>query len=228
MNRINCRVYFSLFSAWLGAACIQAAPPPATPAAPPPIIIIKPTRITFHQAWNEVESEIVVPFTNEGRTDLKLIGVQSTGGLYVESYPQKIKTGGTENFKLLYLGRPQVEGTVDLVRIHTNQGERLIEVVHAQDDAVTFSTHEVKWKVGDPAISKDVLLKVVPNTVKIVSVKASGGQQAELLSDGANVFRVRITPATTTKSKNFTVIVETDPALPGKSTVIMGSIDHND
>lgn len=200
----------------------------STPPTPPPIILITPTRATFHQGWNEVESEITVPFKNVGLTELKLLGVQSTGGVYVQEYPQKIKAGGTEKFKLLYLGKPQMEGRVDLVRIHTNQGERLIEVVHLQDDAVTFSTHEVTWTLGGPTISKDVLLKVVPNTVKIVSVKASGDHKAELLNDGANVFRVRITPSTTAKSKRFTVLVETDPVLPGKSTVIAGSVERND
>lgn len=218
------------FVAWADGATDVSTPP----ANDPNLRVVtnsdpvEPAPATFQVAvaWNARGKEgLSVPLKNDSTDTWQVLGVQSSAGIYIQDFPNKIKPGDSGEVDFIYDSREDTDSAVELIRVKTDNGVKTLAVQIQREIAVAFDTHEVHWKVGDPLASKSIIMTVSTGTVTPQNLKTSNGVSATLEPIDSTRYRVSITPKSTAKTDRFQVAVKFDKGLPGVSTKIYGSID---
>lgn len=176
--------------------------------------------------WNESTRVFDVQVPNSAGQAAKVLGVQTTVGLYLADFPTAIPANGSAAFSLIYSSRPATDGTADLLRVLTDQGEIVVEVDHNRDSAAVLDQSSLEWAMGSAATAKTVTLLMVPGTTTPTGVTALGSWLQATLQPGSDKkhYSITITPTSTVKPQQGAVIVQFDPALPGVVMIISCSV----
>lgn len=213
--------------ALLAQAGVPSTPPqnaelrpvvPSNPAQPAPLTY------ELTAAWNSRTQAHSVPLANDSDKQLEVLGVQSSSGIFLVDFPQKIAAKKSDSIGFVYHAADNTDGDLDLIRVLTDQGIKDILVKIVRESAVKFDTRELQWTAGDALEAKSATITVTTGTVTPQKVRVAGGHQAVLEAAGANTWKVKITPASTAKSGKFVVSVDFDQPLPGTAPVILGVI----
>jgi hypothetical protein len=189
----------------------------------------RPSEVTTSKAlklkWDESVRFFEVAVPNEMDRPLEIFGAQTTPGLYIVDYPNKIPPRGKAAVGLVYAARPGTGGSADLLRLLTDHGERLVQIDHEREEAVRLGTTSLQWLVGEPGAAKEVTLSIpgvrtVPKGVRVGGV----ANKAELLAVKEGEFRLVITPGSTSRPGHFPVFVDFERDLPGVAVVIFCSV----
>jgi hypothetical protein len=165
-----------------------------------------------------------VPLANDTDQPLQILGVQTSGGLFVVDFPDKLPAKKSDTIAFVHQPAENSDGDLEVIRVLTDQGIRQIHVKVAREEVARLDLRELRWTVGDPVTAKSATLTLTAGTVQPVRVRATGGSKAELERVDATTWRIKVTPAATAKSGQFAVFVDFDQALPGKAIVILGVI----
>lgn len=189
---------------------------PAQPAPPTYELAVK---------WNDkLKGVDTVPLANTSDQPLHILGVQSTGGVFVGDFPTTVSPGKEEQISIVYNSLSNASGDVDLIRVLTDQGVKEIRIQLTRGKAVSLSAKQVAWTVGDSPQAKTVVLTVTADTVKPTSVRTTADNVAVLTAVDATTWNVQITPGSTAKSGKFPVFVNFDHPMAGGNPVILGII----
>lgn len=213
----------------------NASTPSSAPANVPLRLVVpedpvqlQPPRYEITASWNDkTKDSLSVPLTNTGDKTFNVLGVQATRGLFIVSYPDKVKAGGQGAINFIYDAADNTDGDMEVIRAKTDQGIKTIHVQIKRDAAVTFEAKELKWKVGGSADSKTVNLNI-PNgvvTPRLVKVSPSSHKAEIEKVDGKN-FKVKVTPASTAQATQFIVSIEFDQPLPGTAPIILCTVGN--
>jgi hypothetical protein len=207
----------------------EVSKPPANvtlrPIVAPGSVQPAPSTYELVLKWDDRSTNVLtVPFKNDSDKTLKIVGVQATRGIFISDYPETVGAKKEESVSFVYRAADNTDGDADLIRVLTDQGIKEVLLKIVREEAVQFDTKEVRWAVGAVAETKTVTITVAASTVTPLKVRASSGHLAVLEPVNATTWRVRITPGSTAKLGRFSVIVDFDKALPGKSAVILGVI----
>lgn len=157
-----------------------------------------------------------------------VLGVQTSPGLYISSFPQTIPANGSSAFGLVYYSQPGTSATTDLMRVMTDQGQITVQVDHSRAQVVTFNSTALRWSVGEGSTPKSVTMTVSSGTSTPTSVTALGkGNSAQLLSEGGGTYQIVVTPASTEKPESFSVIVQFNPGLPDVVPIVTCTVGSN-
>lgn len=191
----------------------------------PPILLPKNPKVTVPRKWSEARALIHVPIENKARADLKIEGVQATGSLYVVSFPRNIPAGAKDELVVAYAADAGTDANLDLIKLLTNQGAKLIEVVQEREPVAGLEVNKLQWKVGEAPATKNIMLVLVDPAIRAKAVRVFGtGNKAELVTLGPGQYRIDVTPGSTAKRAEFPVFVDFEPALTGVPNVIVVSV----
>lgn len=202
----------------------QARQQPAQ-AAPPVVYVPEIQRMSVPRHWDETQATIRVPFTNSSALALDLIGVQTSGSLYVVSFPTSLPPGRSGEIVLAYSADSGTQADSDLVKLLTSQGTRAIELVQDREPVVQFEAEELAWALGDRTPTKSVKLQLAPGTAQLRGVRAYGeGNAAKLQDLGGGWYRVDVTVGSVDAPEKFPVVLDFFPTLAGVRNVILCSV----
>lgn len=187
---------------------------------------LRPPQFEIAVGWNDrTKDKLSVPLTNASDKPLQVLGVQATRGIFIVDYPNKIKAKGDDLIDFIYDAADNTDGDMEVIRVKTDQGIKLIHVQIKRSAVFNFDTRELRWKVGGKADTKTVTLKVPDSQVAPKRAKSSsGGHTAEIEKVDGTTFRIKVTPSSTDKATQFAVAIEFDQPLPGVAPVIMGVV----
>jgi hypothetical protein len=234
----------SNMKSWIGAVLSVAfaasafAQPAPTVSVPPANVPLRPVAdgaastdqlavptYEISLGWSARDTTVLtVPFRNTDERPLRILGVQATHGLFVGDFPSVVAPGREETIAFVYRAAEQTDGDLDLIRVLTDQGIREVRIKVVREEALTLDLPEVRWTAGDPVAAKIVKATVRPGTVQPVRARATGGHAAVLEKVSDTVWNIRITPASTARSGTFAVFLDLDRPLPGRASVILGTI----
>lgn len=201
---------------WAGAVFAQTDPLPAPTTKPLP-----EAAITLR--WNDAASVVSVALPNEGKHAIQVIGVRTTGSLFVMDFPATVASGKTGEIVLKYVAQVDSSGTEEFVHVLTSEGLRTGKVVLQREEAVQFEKQTLEWPVGGAAAAKSVVILAKAGTAAPKKVRVLGKEKdnsAVLETVEAGRYRVTVTPGSTAKPRKFAVAVEFDQPLPGVAPVI--------
>jgi len=178
-------------------------------------------------AWTDATRSLQIPVSNSGDKALQVLGAQSTSGIFVVDFPKTIPAKGSALISVIYEAKAGSDSEVELVRLKTDAGEKLVRVTIAREPVVTFETKQLKWAVGEARQAKTVLV-VVDKGVTIKSVSAGKGHFAEVQKVNATSYRIVVTPQSTAKATTFPVAVTLNPSVPGLTPFITCSVANAD
>ena len=179
------------------------------------------SKATLTAKWNDTTQTFIVEFRNDSNSLLRIDGIQTSNGLYVVDFPKNVPKKGSADITLIYAPQPGVSSTVDIVKLLTDQGEKVVQVVHSREIVARFDTQQLTWAAGDARVGKSAIITVTANTAVPTGVRALGpGNYAVLEPLGNGSYRVTVTPGSTAKAGHFPVFVDFNPALPGVAPVI--------
>jgi hypothetical protein len=183
-------------------------------------------RVKFPRKWDEGRAQLRVVVENPEATELKIEGVQTSAGLFVTKFPASIKAGASEEMVLQYVARTGAGGDIDSVRLLTNQGEKVIEVMQNREAAFTVSARTLDWKVNDALAAKTITITTTKANLRPVGLRVLGAAKpkTEIRNGPPGQFFVDITPASTATPAHFAVMIEFEPAVPGAVSVIQCAI----
>lgn len=175
--------------------------------------------------WNDKLSGVLTaPVKNPSIKPLKILGVQATGGLFVGDFPTTVAPQKEDTVAFIYHAADNSDGSVEVIRLLTDQGIKEIKINLLREDVVQADTRELHWTVGDKPEEKVVTLTANPTAVIPVRVRASGDNVATLETVSPTTYRIRVSPGSTSRSGQFAVFVDFNKDLPGKAVVILGVI----
>lgn len=191
----------------------------------PALRIPSNAKVTVSRRWNEKKAAITIPFRNDSPAELKVTGVQSSGSLYVVTFPTFVQSGGTGEIQIAYSAEAGSESDLDIVRLLTNQGIKVIEVTQDREPVLGLEKSKLEWNVGDKDLKKTVLVVVADNVAELIRVKAYGdGNQAEFKTLDKGRYRIEVTLGSAEKPTQFPVMLEFKPGITGVQTVIYCSV----
>lgn len=174
---------------------------------------------------NELLRTFSFSVQNTEEQSLKVFGAQTTSGLYVVDYPKEIGANAQGTVTLLYVARANVSAPADLLRLMTNRGEKVVQINHAREPAITYDANALEWSQGEAAAAKSVTFTMLSAVATPKGVRALGtGNSAVLVALGDNRYRVEVTPASTEKPGQFSVIIQFSPLLPDVPAAIFCTI----
>lgn len=188
-----------------------------------------PPEVSLDLKWNEQQRTFFVTVPNPSPAPVKILGVQSTGDLYVTTVPDAIPANGEIDLKLLLFARRDgASADADVLRVLTEAGERVIRINYNRDKVVEYSATSLTWKQGEAPTPKTVTLTVVPNRIVPMAARALGeGNQVTLAAKDKRSYTVTVTPGSTATPSQFPVIITFDENAPGVPTVIGCAIVPN-
>lgn len=170
--------------------------------------------------WDEAAYKFKVFVENDHPSDLEILGVQASLGLYIANVPTKIPAKGKAKITLIWVGSHGVPAGTEFLKVLTPVGEKTIEIEAQQEKRVDFDTHELVWKKGESSKTQTVTIKC-SDPVKIVSVRAAGlGNTAVLKEDSPGLYRIEVTPGPVQELTSFPVTIEFSSNLIGVGSVI--------
>ncbi|MBC7369300.1 MAG: hypothetical protein H7343_21240 [Undibacterium sp.] len=222
------------------AAPLSAQPAPVTPGAKIDLTTVKATdlaaadrpipttplavslaqRVALKLKWNDAKGGFSVTVQNPSDRPLKINGVQSSGDLFIVSYPPTVPPQGTAEISTLFDAKPGTGSDADVIRLLTDQGEKTIIVTHDREKVATLSQSELVWAVGEAASAKSTVLTLAGAATKLTRARAMAGATATISDLGGGRVQVSVTPRSTAALASFPVFLEFEPALPGATPVI--------
>lgn len=170
--------------------------------------------------WDEASYKFAVYVENEHPSDLEVLGVQASPGLYIANVPNKIPASGRAKITLIWAGSPGVANGAEYLKVLTPVGEKTVQIDLQQEKRVDFDTHELSWRVGGLGETKVVTIKC-GTPVKIVAVQAAGaGNTATVKEVTPGIYQVEVTPGSVKRQGFFPVTIEFSPVLSGVPSVI--------
>ena len=190
----------------------QQSANPTTPSVPTTLVS---TGVNIGLGLSDTQKVgIVVPIPNSTGSAVDVLGVQTTGDLFVEAVPPTIPANGSVNLTVIYYGTGGTSGGMDTVRILTSAGLIVVPVTHGRPQAVTLSTTSLSWAVGETD-AKSVTINVAGGATMPKAAHAYGvGNTASITFQSAGAYVLTVQPGSTAQASRFPVIVDLDPALP--------------
>jgi hypothetical protein len=174
---------------------------------------------------NEAIRTFSVAVQSNEDTPMTVFGVQTTSGLYVVDYPKVIGPKTQATVTLLYIAKSNSTESVDLLRLMTNHGEKVVQITHDREQAIKFDTTSLQWQQGEAPNAKVVNLTVAPNSSVPKGIKIMGSGNTATLEDlGGGHYQISVVPVSTAKVSEFPAFIQFVPALPGATTTISCSI----
>jgi hypothetical protein len=202
------------------AACIFAQQ-----SSPPTVSTSTPTTTTAGAAiglgLTDTQKEgILVPVPNSSSSAVQVLGVQTSGDLFIESLPSSIPAGGSANLTMLYYDTGGTSGGKDLIRVLTSSGIVVIPVDHGRPQPVTLSTNSLSWAIGETGM-KSVTIDVAGGVTTPMAARALGvGNSATITFLQSGSYRIDIQPGDATQANRFPVMVDLNPVLPDVTIAI--------
>lgn len=197
--------------------------PAALPIVPSPNPLETAPTYELSVKWNEKGTNVLtVPFKNDSKQALHVMGVQASPGLFIGDFPFTVAPGKEEKIAFFYSAPDNTDGDLDVIRVLTDQGVREIRVSIKREKAVQFNATTLQWTQGSPALPQTVDFSVTAGTVVPKKLRMLGGanHKADLLNLGQGRYRVVVTPNSTAAVQKFPVFIDYEPALAGSVTVI--------
>ncbi|HEY0966382.1 MAG TPA: hypothetical protein VGD88_03240 [Opitutaceae bacterium] len=94
---------------------------------------------TLTSKWNERRIDVEVIYKNISEQALVVQGIQCSEGLFIVDYPKAIPANGSGKISVIVEARDNSENEVDLIRLKTNQGEKLLRVKAATNSGACAS-----------------------------------------------------------------------------------------
>lgn len=208
---------------------LQAQSALVPPALPPPTEVqdrgtdqvTKSRTFSLGLKWNESRRQFLLPVENSTASPVDIIGVQTSGDIFVCNVPKNIPAKGSVKLHLYLVAGNGSANTQERVRVLTSAGEQVIQVLHDRPQSVALEPTDLAWTVGGAAIEKSVAVTIKVPGVKVQGVRAGGeGNSATLEELGSGVYKVKITPGTLSKANSFPVFLDVYPRLAGVAAVI--------
>jgi hypothetical protein len=197
-------------------------PIPETPLAPEDAV-----EYSLDLKWNESRVDATITYQNTSDKPLKISGIQCSGGLFIVDYPQNIPPKGTGKIDLIFEAKVGTQGDMEIIRLKTDAGDRLIRVAHNRPTVASFDQSTLVWQIGDTPAAKSIVLTLT-NGVKAAKVQVMRGNSATIQDLGGGKFQIAVTPKSTAKPTTFPVIVTLDPEVPGVTPIITCTIGSTD
>jgi hypothetical protein len=192
---------------------------PATPAAPLPS-----QDFSVKLKWSDATGQVTIPVQNTSDKSLKILAVQTSGNFFVADFPKTIPPNKSGDVSLLFDAKTGTSSDSDVLRLKTDQGEKLVRIVHDREQVAVLSSSQLTWTVGEKATAKTTTLRISGNATKAVKARTPGGGTAKLDDLGGGQFQITVTPKSTAEPTTFPVIIELDPQLPGVTPVVTGVV----
>ncbi|HEX2855458.1 MAG TPA: hypothetical protein VHO24_19640 [Opitutaceae bacterium] len=213
-----------------GAISVPGTAVPTTPVTttsrPIPEMPLAPTLIQtvkMNLKWNDAQAGFRIPVQNSSDEPLKIDAIQSSGDLFIVSFPGTIPPRGSDDVMAILDARPGTSSDTDVIRLKTSQGDKTILVEHVREKVVALDRQELVWAVGEQG-AKSATLTIAGGVTKLTKVRALKGATATLTDAGAGKVLITVTPKSTDAPASFPVILDFDPALPGATPVITCTI----
>jgi hypothetical protein len=187
---------------------------PSTPSGTPPS-----TDYNLQLQWNESQRGVTLTYANPSANALTIQGVQSTGNLFVVSFPSSIPAGGSGSIDVVYLAQAGTQADSDIVRLLTSDGLKLLRIAHGRAAVASFDKQVLSWQIGEALTPKSATLSLL-NGVQAVSVNSFDGSTATVTQESTGTFLVTVTPGSTAVPDKFPVVVILSPAVPNTTPVI--------
>lgn len=219
-----------LFVTALISASAQSSLPVAATSTTPVSSSVTPRPLpaddrAISLAWTETSRNLQIEVSNADSAALKILGAQSTPAVYIVDFPKTIPARGSAAVSIIYEAKAGAEGEVELIRLKTDRGEKLIRISVAREPVVTFETKQLRWNVGEAVQPKTVLL-AVDSAVSVKSVNAAKGHTAVFQRINATNYRIVVTPQSTAKPTSFPVTLTLNPSVPGITPVITCLVEN--
>jgi len=195
------------------------SPSTLRPVSSTPIGAQTSTVYALNLDWNQTQGSFDLQYANSAGHAITVQGIQSSGDIFVVSYPSSIAAGATGTISVLYSSQPETDSAGDVVRLMTSDGIKLITLAHNRPAVATLSAAALSWQVGEAAAAKTVTLTLA-NGVTASGATAMLGGQASVRNNGNGTFTISVIPPGTTKALSFPVIVILTPAVPNVTPVI--------
>jgi len=201
------------------ATAIAAAPSdsrsiPATPVGSEPV-----TNYSLNLQWNQTSANVSLTFPNSSANAITVLGVQTTGNLFVTDFSPSAAAGANCTIDLMFQAQPNTQSDADVIRLLTSDGIKVLRVALGRPQVASFDTSTLTWAVGDPAVAKVATLTLT-NGVQAVSAQAMSGNSVAVASVGNGVYTISVTPLSTAKPMTFPVVVTLNPAVPNVTPVV--------
>lgn len=176
--------------------------------------------------WNEKGTAVLtVPFKNDSKQVLNILGVQATQGLFVGDFPPVVAPGKEDTLAFFYSAPDNTDGDIDIIRVLTDQGVREIRVKILREAAVKFDSKQLHWAVGAAPEPQSVTVTITGANTMPKAVHSSQGNTATLTFPAPGQYRITVVPGSTAMPLVFPIFVEFDPALPGGAVILSGIIE---
>lgn len=209
-----------------GAISVPSTAVPTTPVTsnsrPIPEAGLAPAlvqSVKMNLKWNDAQASFRIPVQNPSDKPLKIDAIQSSGDLFIISFPGTIPPRGSDDVMVILDAKPGTSSDSDVIRLKTSQGEKTIVVEHVREKVVSLDRSELVWAIGE-AGTKSVTVTVAGDVTRVVKVRALAGASATVTDSGDGKFLITVTPKSTTHPATFPVLLEFSPALPGATPVI--------
>ncbi len=177
--------------------------------------------------WSDSTAPGSISVENPTQRPLRVHGVQSSGNIFIASFPEVIPAGGSREIQFIFDAKPGSTSDGDVIRLKTDQGEKTLLVQHDREKVVTLDHERLRWELGEDPVAKSVLLQVPNGEVKPTRVRPTAGADATLEHLGGPTYRISVTPRSTAKAASFPVFIDFAPDLPGATPVISVVIDSS-
>lgn len=187
---------------------------PTTPSGTPPS-----TDYNLQLQWNESQRGVTLTYANPSANALTIQGIQSTGNIFVVSYPSSIPSGGSGAIEVVYLAQAGTQADSDVIRLLTSDGLKLLRIAHGRAVVASFDKQVLSWQIGESPSPKSATLTLT-NGVQAVGVSSFDGSSAKVTAASGNTFLITVTPGSTATADRFPVIVTLSPAVPNTTPVV--------
>ena len=163
---------------------------------------------------------VAVPIENVSEKPLKIDAVQTSGNFFVKDFSKNIPPHGVGTVTLSYVAQPLASGNVDVLRVLTDDGEKIVQLEHGREEFVSVDTTKLDWALGDNTAKAFTITVRAAATIPKAARVMGKGNQATIQSLGSGQFRVSVQPAPTGEPRQFPVFIDFDPVLPGVTVTV--------
>lgn len=181
--------------------------------------VVPTTRYNLQLQWNEKRRETNLSYLNESSEPLGIEGVQSSGGLYITSFPKTIAPGQTGTIGVIYAPDLGSTSTAEIVRLRTSEGVKTLIVETGREAVASWDRTSLTWSVGEAATAK-VAVITLRSGASVKHARAMRGASVSIEEAGGGSYRVIVTPANTANVVSFPVILTLDPEVPGVTPLL--------
>jgi len=176
--------------------------------------------------WNEASRHLSVPIDNSDDTPLKVLGVQSSTGLFITSFPSNVPAHGSKDLTVMFIEDRLQESDGGYLRLLTSKGIVNINIATDREKVVFFDTKRLVWARSELGVEKSFAIEVPTGVSVPIDLRPIQGVELKLTAVGSNKWTVSVKPTTALTRRAFPVFVEFSPILPGAQTVVACEISE--